>query len=153
MRMLIALLAVLVSFSAVHAQDQEEVRVTQAANAFIRDSVPKGFIAIDGEALRADPAVADQIAREMNAARVRIRDVAQCEEPRPRGRRSCTLGGYTAVIAFSRPVIQNGSAQMTVSWWYTAAAGRVAQRSMGLVLVRGAKGEWQVAQVSSRGMS
>lgn len=150
---LLITLATLLPATAAAPQASESESVVRAATQFVRDSLPKAPIVIDTELLRAQAALGQSLARQIGATLGSFSDTVKCSVAQVGQRQMCSIARNATLLAFSQPRIENGSAEVTIAWFWLEGPGPVAQRSMTLALSRRATGSWHVTRVLAIGMS
>ena len=147
----------LVLASEIRAQSPESAIVLRTVARFVRDSLPKQPIVVDNEIYRSRPAItsaeANEVARDINAARGRFSDIIHCVPGAGRTRmKSCTARESKTVLAFAQPVIQRDSAEVEVYWVYVYR-GRLVGTTAKLALLRRGADQWLVSSMRRTGHS
>jgi hypothetical protein len=137
------------------AQGSDEVAILRAARTYLGDTIPKGRVIIDKQTLLLRSDVAESVAQELGASVANPSGLVQCVDAPENARRprSCTIRDQAIIVAFSQPAVQGDSAVVRIDWRYQARPGFIASESRTLMLVRAAKGRWQVSKVLEVGRS
>ena len=149
----VILMGMLLPISVATSQQDDNLAVTRSAVQFVRQDLGSARLMVDAATLRADVAVADSLARELNAERNTLANVRECTTGSVGRRASCRIRGGGTVLAFKPAVIHGDTAEITLVWWQEEpATGHVAMQERGLRLVR-TKGAWTVQYVFHKGAS